>query len=169
MRMIFVNLPVKDVRASRRFFGALGFTFNEQFSNENSAAMTIEENIVAMLLERRPGRVERLGGPAELARDQRDLGLGDDAAGAGHRLLRAEGARRALHQGFRAQEIAELRHGDAAQRQRRRVVAQGDPVQGAERITRRQRARRGRDQRVHGNPATLVTPTVSTSGPKCIA
>jgi hypothetical protein len=75
---------------------------------------------------------------------------------------------RALHQGFRAQEIAELRHGDAAQRQRRRVVAQGDPVQGAERITRRQRARRGRDQRVHGNPATLVTPTPGVSGPKCI-
>lgn len=51
MRMIFVNLPVKDVQASRRFFGALGFSFNEQFSNENTAAMTIEENIVAMLLE----------------------------------------------------------------------------------------------------------------------
>jgi hypothetical protein len=33
MRMIFVNLPVKDVQASRRFFAALGFTFNEQFSN----------------------------------------------------------------------------------------------------------------------------------------
>ena len=61
----------------------------------------------------------------------------------------AEGARRPLHQGFCAREIAELRHGDAAQRQRRRVVAQGDPVQGAERITRRQRARRRRDQRVH--------------------
>ncbi|MDB5423082.1 MAG: putative lactoylglutathione lyase [Phenylobacterium sp.] len=51
MRMIFVNLPVKDVQASRRFFGALGFTFNEQFSSENTAAMVIEENIVAMLLE----------------------------------------------------------------------------------------------------------------------
>jgi predicted lactoylglutathione lyase len=51
MRMIFVNLPVKSVAASRAFFGALGFTFNEQFSNENTAAMVIEENIVAMLLE----------------------------------------------------------------------------------------------------------------------
>ena len=51
MRMIFVNLPVKNVAASRKFFGALGFTFNEQFSNENTAAMVIEENIVAMLLE----------------------------------------------------------------------------------------------------------------------
>lgn len=51
MRMIFVNLPVKSVEASREFFGALGFTFNEQFSNENSTCMVIEENIFAMLLE----------------------------------------------------------------------------------------------------------------------
>ena len=29
MRMIFVNLPVKDVAASRKFFAALGFSFNE--------------------------------------------------------------------------------------------------------------------------------------------
>ena len=51
MRMIFVNLPVKSVAASRKFFGALGFSFNAQFSNENTAAMVIEENIVVMLLE----------------------------------------------------------------------------------------------------------------------
>src|SRR5689334_13183112 len=51
MRMIFVNLPVKSVKASRAFFGALGFTFNEQFSNENTACMVVEENIFCMLLE----------------------------------------------------------------------------------------------------------------------
>jgi uncharacterized protein len=51
MRMIFVNLPVKSVAASRKFFGALGFSFNEQFSDERSACMVIEENICAMLLE----------------------------------------------------------------------------------------------------------------------
>jgi len=50
MRMIFVNLPVKDVAASRRFFGALGFGFNEQFSNDQSACMVVEENICVMLL-----------------------------------------------------------------------------------------------------------------------
>jgi len=54
---------------------------------------------------------------------------------------------------------AELRHRDAAQRQCRRVVAQRDPLQCAERITRRERAACGRDQRVHLNPATLVTLT----------
>jgi predicted lactoylglutathione lyase len=51
MRMIFVNLPVKDVTASRAFFGALGFSFNPQFSNENTAAMVIEQNITVMLVE----------------------------------------------------------------------------------------------------------------------
>ena len=115
---------------------------------------------VAVLFERRPRRVERLRGPAQVARDERDLGLGDDAPRAGHGLLRTEGARRASQESLRANEIAELRHRDAAQRERRRVVAQGDPVQRAERITRRERTRRGRDQRVHRNPATLVTPTV---------
>jgi predicted lactoylglutathione lyase len=51
MRMIFVNLPVKSVEASRRFFGALGFSFNAQFSDATTAAMVVEENIVVMLLE----------------------------------------------------------------------------------------------------------------------
>jgi predicted lactoylglutathione lyase len=51
MRMIFVNLPVKDVKASRAFFGALGFSFNEMFSSEDTTCMVIEENIFAMLLE----------------------------------------------------------------------------------------------------------------------
>jgi uncharacterized protein len=50
MRMIFVNLPVKDLEASKRFFGELGFTFNPQFTNESGACMVIEENIFAMLL-----------------------------------------------------------------------------------------------------------------------
>lgn len=51
MRMIFVNLPVKSVADSRKFFAALGFSFNEAFSNENTACMVIEENIFTMLLE----------------------------------------------------------------------------------------------------------------------
>jgi predicted lactoylglutathione lyase len=50
MRMIFVNLPVKDLDASKRFFSALGFTFNPQFTDDTAACMVIEENIFAMLL-----------------------------------------------------------------------------------------------------------------------
>jgi hypothetical protein len=73
-----------------------------------------------------------------------------------------------LQQRLRPDEIAELRHRDAAQRKRRRIVAQCDPLQCAERITRCKGARRGRDQGVQENPATLVTPDVSLSGAKYI-
>ena len=86
---------------------------------------------VAMRFERRLRRAERLQGPAQIARDERDLGLGDDAARAGRRLVRAEGASRAAQQLLGAGEIAELRHRDAAQRERRRIVAQRDPLQRA--------------------------------------
>ena len=64
--------------------------------------------------------------------------------------------------------LAELGHGDASKRQRRRVVTQGHPLQDAEQVTRGECPRGGRDQRVHGNPDTLVTlttryPTLSVS------
>ena len=93
---------------------------------------------VAMRFERRPRRVERLRRPAQVARNERDLGLGDDAPGAGHRLFRTEGARRTAQESLRSNEIAELRHRDAAQRKGRRVVTQADPLQCAERIARRE-------------------------------
>jgi predicted lactoylglutathione lyase len=50
MRMIFVNLPVKDLEASKRFFGELGFEFEPQFTDETAACMVIDQNIFAMLL-----------------------------------------------------------------------------------------------------------------------
>ena len=75
-------------------------------------------------------------------------------------LFWTEGSRRTSHESLRSNEIAEARHRDASKRERRRVVAQCDPVQCADGITRRERTRRGRDYRVHQNPATLVTPTV---------
>lgn len=49
--MIFVNLPVQDLPASREFFGALGYTFNEQFSDDNAACLVISDTIFAMLLK----------------------------------------------------------------------------------------------------------------------
>ena len=51
MRMIFVNLPVKDLNASRGFFGELGFEFNPQFSDDRAACMVVDQNIFVMLLE----------------------------------------------------------------------------------------------------------------------
>ena len=124
---------------------------------------------VAVLFERHPRRVERLRRPAQVARDERDLGLGDDAPRAGHGLFWTECARRASQEGLRSNEIAELCHRDASKRERRRVVAQGDPLQCAEGIARRECTRRGSDQRVHRNPVTLVTPTVRIPGAKSIS
>ncbi|MGC4105275.1 MAG: VOC family protein [Thermomicrobiales bacterium] len=49
-RMIFPNLPVKDIAASVAFYEALGFTKNAQFSDENTASMVVDEHIVIMLL-----------------------------------------------------------------------------------------------------------------------
>jgi hypothetical protein len=47
---IFVNLPVRDLKKSAAFFGALGWTFNPQFSDETAASMVISDEIYAMLL-----------------------------------------------------------------------------------------------------------------------
>jgi hypothetical protein len=49
-RKIFVNLPVRDLRASMDFFAALGFGFNAQFTDETAACMEIAPDISAMLL-----------------------------------------------------------------------------------------------------------------------
>jgi predicted lactoylglutathione lyase len=47
---IFINLPVKDLEKSKKFFGTLGYQFNPQFTNDKAACMVIEENIYAMLV-----------------------------------------------------------------------------------------------------------------------
>ncbi|HEX9004643.1 MAG TPA: VOC family protein [Blastocatellia bacterium] len=47
---IFVNLPVKDLKASIEFFTKLGYTFNSQFTDETATCMIISEDIFTMLL-----------------------------------------------------------------------------------------------------------------------
>jgi uncharacterized protein len=49
-KQIFVNLPVRDLKRTRDFFGKLGFPFNPVFTDDNAACMVISENIYAMLL-----------------------------------------------------------------------------------------------------------------------
>ncbi|MGN7135008.1 VOC family protein [Rhodococcoides corynebacterioides] len=51
-RMLFVNTYVEDVAASRTFFGALGFEFDETFSDENTASMIVNDATTVMLLAR---------------------------------------------------------------------------------------------------------------------
>jgi predicted lactoylglutathione lyase len=48
--MIFVNLPVADLKASMAFYTALGFENNPQFTDEAAACMVWSEAIHVMLL-----------------------------------------------------------------------------------------------------------------------
>src|ERR1700722_19078398 len=49
-KMIFVNLPVRDLKASTAFYTALGGALNPQFSGENSSCMMFSDTIGVMLL-----------------------------------------------------------------------------------------------------------------------
>lgn len=49
-RMIFVNLPVADLRRSVDFWTGLGFTFNPQLSDDNAACMVLSDSACVMLL-----------------------------------------------------------------------------------------------------------------------
>ncbi|MEW2610870.1 VOC family protein [Streptomyces sp. NPDC047880] len=48
-QMIFVNLCTGDLGASKKFFTELGFTINEQFSDDTTASVVISETIVVMV------------------------------------------------------------------------------------------------------------------------
>ncbi len=49
-QMIFVNIPVSDVSRSRKFFEALGYRINEQFSDATAACVVVSEAIYFMIL-----------------------------------------------------------------------------------------------------------------------
>ncbi|MBA3771988.1 MAG: VOC family protein [Ramlibacter sp.] len=49
-RQIFVNLPIRNMERAKAFFGALGFSFNPQFTNEQGACMVINENSIYVML-----------------------------------------------------------------------------------------------------------------------
>lgn len=49
-RMIFVNLPVRDLDRSIAFFRRLGFEFNPQFTDEKAACMILNPQAYVMLL-----------------------------------------------------------------------------------------------------------------------
>lgn len=49
-KMIFLNLPVKDLAAATRFYEAIGCRKNPQFSDEKSSSMVWSDSIVFQLL-----------------------------------------------------------------------------------------------------------------------
>ena len=49
-QMIFVNIPVTDVARSRKFYEALGYKINEQFSDATAACIVVSDAIYFMIL-----------------------------------------------------------------------------------------------------------------------
>lgn len=51
-RLLFLNLPVADLPASRSFFDSLGFAFDERFCDDQAACMVVSDQAYVMLLQR---------------------------------------------------------------------------------------------------------------------
>lgn len=49
-KLIFINLPVRDLTASTAFYTALGGALNQQFSGDKSSCMMFSDAIGVMLL-----------------------------------------------------------------------------------------------------------------------
>ena len=52
MRMIFLSLPVADLPRARVFYEGLGFRINEHSSDDRTASVVVDENIVVTLQTR---------------------------------------------------------------------------------------------------------------------
>lgn len=50
--MIFVSLPVQDLARARAFYEGLGFRINEYSSDDRTASVVVDENIVVTLQTR---------------------------------------------------------------------------------------------------------------------
>ena len=62
---VFINLLVADLERSRAFFTALGFTFNDDFSDEMTLGMEIGGNCYSMLVTRERFATFTLRPPAD--------------------------------------------------------------------------------------------------------
>lgn len=50
VKQLFVNLPVKNLPRTIRFFTALGFKFNPAFTDKNATCLILGKDMYAMLL-----------------------------------------------------------------------------------------------------------------------
>lgn len=50
MQQVFINLPVAELSRSRAFYAALGFGFDDRFSDDTAACVVVSEHIFLMLL-----------------------------------------------------------------------------------------------------------------------
>ncbi len=51
-QMMFVNIPVTDLKRARAFYEGVGFTINEQFSDDTAACVVISDTNYLMILTR---------------------------------------------------------------------------------------------------------------------
>jgi len=52
VRRLFLNLAVEDLERAKTFWSALGFAFDEQFTDDNAACLVISDAAYVMLLTR---------------------------------------------------------------------------------------------------------------------
>jgi uncharacterized protein len=50
-RMMFLNLPVRDLGRAKSFFARLGFSFNPRFTDDKAACMIVSDVAYVMLLD----------------------------------------------------------------------------------------------------------------------
>ena len=50
VKSIFVNLPTKDLNTTKEFWTNLGFSFNEQFSNDKALCLVLNEGLMYSML-----------------------------------------------------------------------------------------------------------------------
>lgn len=50
IQSIFVNLPVKDLNRTRAFWTKLGFSFNEQFSDDKALCLILNDGLIYSML-----------------------------------------------------------------------------------------------------------------------
>ena len=62
-RMIFLSLPVTDLGTARAFYEGLGFRINEYSSDDRTASVVVDENIV-VTLQTQPRFAELAGAEA---------------------------------------------------------------------------------------------------------
>ena len=99
--MIFVNLPVRDLKASMAYYRALGFDHNPQFTDETAACIVVSDTIFVMLLSHDkfrefsgtpiPDARSEIGALYALSRDSREAvdSIAEAALAAGGREQRA--------------------------------------------------------------------------------
>ena len=51
-RLLFLNLAVADLAASKAFFGKLGFGFDPKFTDDSATCMIVSDQAFVMLLQR---------------------------------------------------------------------------------------------------------------------